>query len=178
MGHQCPGRQEICGVIAFIGIGSNLEMPAAACLEAMRILSTTRGMKLLRRSSLYQTEPIGPQQPWFINAVAEIRTGLTPWQLFTELKGIERRMGRTEGTKWGPRIIDLDILLYGQEVLSEETLTIPHPELHRRRFVLVPLCELASYVIHPVFGISARGLIDRVTDQSLVDIYEPAAADR
>jgi 2-amino-4-hydroxy-6-hydroxymethyldihydropteridine diphosphokinase len=175
-GYQSLDVQEIRGVIAFIGIGSNMGIPARECREALRILSATPDIKLLRRSSLYQTEPIGPQQQWFINAVAEIRTGLTLRQLFRTLKEIERRMGRTEGTKWGPRIIDLDLLLYGQEVLSEEELTIPHPELHRRRFVLAPLCELASYVIHPVFGISARGLIDRLTDRHHVTIYEPAVA--
>ena len=82
-------------------------------------------------------------------------------------------MGRTEGQKWGPRVIDLDILLYGQEVVSEGDLTIPHPEMHRRRFVLAPLCELASYVVHPVFGVSIRGLIDRLTDQAQVELHSP-----
>ncbi len=78
-------------------------------------------------------------------------------------------MGRTEGPRWGPRVIDLDILLYGQEVIAEEGLVIPHPELHRRRFVLEPLCELASYAIHPAFGVSVRGLLDRLTDPGLVE---------
>ncbi len=76
--------------------------------------------------------------------------------------------------KWGPRVIDLDILLYGQEVFREGELVIPHPELHRRRFVLVPLCELASYAIHPAFGVSVRGLLDRLTDPARVDLYDPA----
>ncbi len=83
-------------------------------------------------------------------------------------------MGRSEGAKWGPRIIDLDILLYGQEVIQEEGLVIPHPELHRRRFVLAPLCELASYLIHPVFGVSVRGLMDRLTDTGRVELYDSA----
>jgi 7,8-dihydro-6-hydroxymethylpterin-pyrophosphokinase len=83
-------------------------------------------------------------------------------------------MGRSEGAKWGPRIIDLDILLYGQEVIQEEGLVIPHPELHRRRFVLAPLCELASYTIHPAFGVSVRGLMDRLTDTGRVELYDSA----
>jgi 7,8-dihydro-6-hydroxymethylpterin-pyrophosphokinase len=80
--------------------------------------------------------------------------------------------------KWGPRVIDLDILLYGQEVIRKGELVIPHPELHRRRFVLVPLCELASYAIHPAFGVSVRGLLDRLMDPSRVELYDPAAGEQ
>ncbi len=169
------GDGEIRGVIAFVGIGSNQGEPADACREAMRRLSETPGVRLLRSSSLYRTEPVGPQdQPWFINAVAEIRTSLSPRRLFNSLKEIERLMGRVEGSKWGPRLIDLDLLLYGQELLQESDLVIPHPELHRRRFVLVPLCELASYAIHPAFGVSACGLLERLDDPCRVERYEPA----
>ena len=168
---------EIRGVVAFIGIGSNQGSPADACREGVRNLSEMPGVRLLRCSSLYRTEPVGPRdQPWFVNAVAEIRTSLAPRMLFDGLKGIERRMGRTEGPKWGPRLIDLDLLLYGQEVLHEQDLVIPHPELHRRRFVLVPLCELASYAIHPAFGVSAGGLLERLEDPCRVERYHPAVA--
>ena len=76
--------------------------------------------------------------------------------------------------KGGPRIIDLDILLYGQEVIQEGDLVVPHPEMHRRRFVLVPLCELASYAVHPAFGVSLRGLLDRLTDPARVELYKSA----
>jgi 2-amino-4-hydroxy-6-hydroxymethyldihydropteridine diphosphokinase len=166
------------GVVSFIGIGSNMGRPADACREAAIKLSGMDGVSLLRCSSLYRTEPVGPRdQPWFINSVAEVRTVLMPRQLFDALKEIERAMGRTEGLKWGPRIIDLDLLLYGQEVVAETGLVIPHPELHRRRFVLVPLCELASYAIHPAFGISVHGLKDRLTDRARVELYDPAAAE-
>ncbi|MHB9099368.1 MAG: 2-amino-4-hydroxy-6-hydroxymethyldihydropteridine diphosphokinase [Syntrophales bacterium] len=169
---------EIRGVVAFIGIGSNQGNPADACREGVRNLSEIPGVRLLRCSSLYRTEPVGPhEQPWFINAVAEIRTALSPRLLFYALKGIERRMGRTEGPKWGPRIIDLDLLLYGQEVVQERDLVIPHPELHRRRFVLVPLCELASYAIHPAFGVSAGGLLERLEDPCRVERNNPAVAE-
>jgi 2-amino-4-hydroxy-6-hydroxymethyldihydropteridine diphosphokinase len=178
MAVQGPSRGEVRGVIAFIGIGSNRENPVNACREAVRNISATPEVRLLRCSSLYRTEPIGPHdQPWFINAVAEIRTSLPPRRLFEALKGIERRMGRAEGPKWGPRLIDLDLLLYGRDVVTEGDLNIPHPELHRRRFVLVPLCELASYAIHPAFGVSVRGLVDRLTDQGRVEFYSPASAE-
>jgi 2-amino-4-hydroxy-6-hydroxymethyldihydropteridine diphosphokinase len=170
MGSQSPSREGVRGVVAFIGIGANRGDPAIQCRDAVRRLGSVPKIRLLRSSSLYRTEPVGPQaQPWFINAVAEIRTELRPRKLFDALKDIEREMGRTEGPRWGPRMIDLDLLLYGQEVVAEEGLVIPHPEMHRRRFVLEPLCELASYVIHPAFGVSARGLLDRLTEPGLVE---------
>jgi 2-amino-4-hydroxy-6-hydroxymethyldihydropteridine diphosphokinase len=177
MGSRMPSEEEVKGAVAFIGIGSNLGDPETRCEEAIRRVGSVPGVRLLRRSSLYRTEPVGPQdQPWFINAVAEVRTTLSPRMLLDALKGIEREMGRTENRHWGPRLIDLDLLLYGQAVVREEGLIVPHPEMHRRRFVLEPLCELASYVIHPAFGVSARGLLDRLTDPGLVERYEPGKA--
>jgi 2-amino-4-hydroxy-6-hydroxymethyldihydropteridine diphosphokinase len=165
--------EEAQGVVAFIGIGANMGNPALQCREALRRIGTVPGIRLLRSASLYRTEPVGPkEQPWFVNTVAEIRTGLTPRALFHLLKGIERDMGRMEGPRGGPRIIDLDLLLYGQEVIAEEGLSVPHPEMHQRRFVLEPLCELASYAIHPGFGISARGLLDRLADTAEVERCE------
>jgi 2-amino-4-hydroxy-6-hydroxymethyldihydropteridine diphosphokinase len=170
MGSREPSGEAVRGVVAYVGIGANMGDSAVSCRDAIRRLAAVPEIRLLRSSSLYRTEPVGPRdQAWFINAVAEIRTGLRPRQLFAALKGIEREMGRTDGPRWGPRAIDLDLLLYGQEVVAEEGLVIPHPEMHRRRFVLEPLCELASYVIHPAFGVSARGLLDRLTDPGLVE---------
>jgi 2-amino-4-hydroxy-6-hydroxymethyldihydropteridine diphosphokinase len=170
MDHHGPADSEVLGAVAFIGIGSNIGDPVDACREAVRQISEIPEVRMLRCSSLYRTEPVGPQdQPWFINAVAEIRTSLAPRRVFEALQGIEQRMGRTEGPKWGPRLIDLDLLLYGQEIVTEKDLTIPHPELHRRRFVLAPLCELASYTIHPAFGVSISGLLDRLTDLHRVE---------
>ncbi len=129
MGFQGPSGEGVRGIIAFIGIGSNLRDPAVQCRDAFRRIGAIPGIRLLRRSSLYRTEPVGLEdQPWFINAVAEIRTDLPPRKLFEALKEIERKMGRTDGPRWGPRVIDLDLLLYGQEVVAEEGLAIPHPE--------------------------------------------------
>jgi 2-amino-4-hydroxy-6-hydroxymethyldihydropteridine diphosphokinase len=164
---------EIQGIVSFIGVGSNLDDPASRCIEAVHRASAVRGIKVLRTSSLYRTEPVGfMEQEWFVNAVMEIRTVLSPHELLNALRGIEDGMGRARGPKWGPRIIDLDILLYGQEIIQDDTLIIPHPEMHKRRFVLAPLCELASYVIHPGFGISVRGLMNRLVDESRIRIHQ------
>lgn len=160
------------GVICFVGLGSNMDDPAGHCLKAMHLISEADGVNLLRSSSLYRTEPVGcVKQDWFINAVVEMRTELTAHKLMQVLQDIENNMGRVRKEKWGPRIIDLDILLYGQDVIRDENLAIPHPELHRRRFILVPLCEIASYVIHPAFGVSIRGLMDRLDDEGIVEKY-------
>jgi 2-amino-4-hydroxy-6-hydroxymethyldihydropteridine diphosphokinase len=174
MGFQGSSDEGIRGIVAFIGIGANLGDPAAQCRDAVQRVGATPGVCALRCSSLYRTAPVGPEeQAWFINAVAEVRTELSPAKFFEALKAIERQMGRTDGPRWGPRMIDLDILLYGQQVVDREGLKIPHPEMHRRRFVLEPLCELASYVIHPAFGVSTRGLLDRLVDPGLVELYAP-----
>lgn len=165
-------HEDVRGVICFIGVGSNMNDPAKRCMEAVYHLSSVKGIKVLRRSSLYRTEPVGyAEQDWFVNAVVEIRTEFAPRELLKALQLLEDSMGRVRGPKWGPRFIDLDILLYGQEVIQDEDLVIPHPELHKRRFVLEPLCEIASYAIHPGFGVSVRGLLDRLNDESRVYVY-------
>ena len=165
------------GVICFVGVGSNMDNPPRQCLNAIHHLSLIGGISFLRRASLYRTEPVGLlDQDWFINTVAEIRTVLTPLNLLEELQAIENSMGRVRKEKGEPRRIDLDILLYGQEVIRDEDLVIPHAELHRRRFVLVPLCEIASYVIHPAFGVSMRGLMDRLEDERAVHVYREIEA--
>lgn len=169
---QVQSSDDVRGVIAFIGVGSNMNDPAERCREAICFLSQASGIKVLRQSSSYCTEPVGfEKQDWFINAVAEIRTVLHPRELLQTMHEIENKMGRVRGQSWGPRVIDLDVLLYGQEVLKDDALVIPHSELHKRRFVLQPLCEIASYVIHPVFGVSMHGLMERLDDESGVYLY-------
>ncbi len=159
--------------IAFIGIGSNMGEPAKNCLEAIRKIISSVAIRVLRGSSLYRTEPVGNRiQAWFVNCVIEVRTSLAPRDLLNLLQGIESEMGRVKGEKWGPRVIDLDILFYGQAVIREDDLQIPHPELHKRRFVLVPLNEVAPYTIHPAFGISVKGLLDRLQDPGRVEKIE------
>jgi 2-amino-4-hydroxy-6-hydroxymethyldihydropteridine diphosphokinase len=161
------------GIISFVGIGSNLENPVARCNDAVKLISDIRDSILLRRSSFYRTEPVGfREQDWFINAVVEIKTVLTAQQLMIELQKIEILIGRLREVKWGPRIIDLDILLYGQEVIREDLLIVPHPELHKRRFALAPLYEIAPYAIHPAFGVSVAGLMTRLEDGNKVELIK------
>jgi 2-amino-4-hydroxy-6-hydroxymethyldihydropteridine diphosphokinase len=161
------------GIICYIGIGSNLGNSLKSCQHAVEILSRAKGIELTTISSFYKTEPVGIEnQDYFINAVIEVKTELSPRTLLQTLQNIENDMGRLREVKGGPRIIDLDLLFYGQNVISERDLIIPHPEIHRRRFVLEPLCEIASYFIHPSFGISIRGLKDRLSDNKIVEKIE------
>ncbi|MDO9516409.1 MAG: 2-amino-4-hydroxy-6-hydroxymethyldihydropteridine diphosphokinase [Syntrophales bacterium] len=158
------------GVICFLGIGSNMGNPAANCAAAERHIYDIGGVAVLRCSSLYRTQPVGfEEQDWFVNGVIEVRTALGPRPLMDALLGVEDKMGRVRNGKWGPRIIDIDILFYGQTVINEKNLVIPHPRLHKRRFVLVPLDEIAPHAIHPGFGVSVRGLLDRLDDTNKVE---------
>jgi 2-amino-4-hydroxy-6-hydroxymethyldihydropteridine diphosphokinase len=143
-------------VTAYIGLGANLGDREANIREALSELNRS-GCRLTRASSIYETTPVGySDQPDFLNAVAEIETNLEPLELLTALGTIEQRIGREETFKWGPRTIDLDILLYGENAFTEENLEIPHPEMHRRAFVLTPLAEIAPEIKHPVSGLTAR----------------------
>jgi len=167
-------NKDFRSVIAYLGIGSNLDHPVMQCRRAIEGISALN-VDVLTKSSLYHTEPVGCLgQDWFVNAAVEIRTVLRPRILLDALLELEKSLGRVRTVKGGPRSIDIDILLYDREIIDEEGLSIPHPELHRRRFVLVPLAEIASYVIHPVFGISVRGLLDRLEDPKMVIRLEDA----
>jgi 2-amino-4-hydroxy-6-hydroxymethyldihydropteridine diphosphokinase len=136
-------------VQAFIGLGSNLGQREDFIERAIATLAQTPGIVVCRRSSLYETEPVGvPDQPWFVNAVVEIETDLSPRELLGVCKQIERSLGRR--ARFGPREIDLDILLYDAIIVNEPELQIPHARLHQRRFVLVPLAEIAPTVVHPI----------------------------
>jgi 2-amino-4-hydroxy-6-hydroxymethyldihydropteridine diphosphokinase len=158
------------GIICYIGIGSNLGDSLKNCRNAIEILSRIKGIELKTISSFYKTEPVGIEnQNYFINAVVEIKTDLSPKNLLQALQDIEVDMGRKRRVKSGPRIIDLDLLFYGQNVFNQKELIIPHPEIHKRRFVLEPLYEIASYFIHPSFGVSIRGLKDRLNDNKVVE---------
>ena len=135
----------------FIGIGSNEGDRLEHVSRAIQRLSHTPGMQVSRMATIYDTEPVGPPQPEYLNTVIELDTALSPHQLLETLKLLERQLGRVPSAqRWGPRVIDLDILLYDDRVLSEPALIIPHPRLHERRFVLEPLAQLAPKLIHPV----------------------------
>jgi 2-amino-4-hydroxy-6-hydroxymethyldihydropteridine diphosphokinase len=136
-GHRSP-------VTAFVGLGSNLGDPAAQIRSAIRALAALPETRLVRRSSLYRNPPAGYlDQPEFINAVARIETRLAPRDLLEELLAIERAHGRVRDFPNGPRTLDLDILLYGERTVREPGLTIPHPRMLERAFVLLPLAEIA-----------------------------------
>jgi len=138
--------------IVYLGIGSNLGNREDNCLHAIRLLEKS-GIVLRKRSSIYETEPWGiKDQPRFINMAIEIETKLKPEELLRILKDIEKEVGREESFKWGPRIIDLDILLFNELIIDEDNLKIPHPFMHEREFVLRPLCEIAPDAIHPLLG--------------------------
>ena len=130
--------------IAYVGIGSNLDDPRAQVLGAFEELDTLPHTRLVRKSSLYRTAPVGhEQQPDFINAVAQLETGLPAERLLAELQGIEKRHGRERTFKNAPRTLDLDLLLFGDSKLNLPQLTVPHPRMHERAFVLQPLLEIA-----------------------------------
>jgi 2-amino-4-hydroxy-6-hydroxymethyldihydropteridine diphosphokinase len=136
--------------VAYIGIGSNLGNRRYNCLKAIELLRQG-GLRVSKVSLLYETEPWGVRgQPRFINMAAEIETDLPPRKLLALLKAIEKRMGRIKAEQWGPRRIDLDILLYDDITLNTDGLTIPHPLMHERTFVLEPLSEIAPEKVHPV----------------------------
>ena len=142
----------------FIGLGSNLGEREAMIRLALDDLARMPETTMVRASSLYDTEPVGEtDQPNFLNAVAQLDTELTARQVLWNLQLIERRLGRVRARPWGPRTIDLDLLLYGAQVVDEPDLKVPHPELTRRSFVLVPLVELDPLLVHPVTGETLMG---------------------
>jgi len=144
----------------FIGIGSNLGDKTANCARAVELLAAA-GIIPVKKSSLRQTEPWGvKEQPEFINMAIMAETRLSPGELLLELKNIEKQMGRVETIRWGPRCIDLDILFYNDMIVTEKDLCIPHPLLHKREFVLLPLAEIAPDKWHPVLKKTVRALME------------------
>ena len=137
----------------FVGLGSNLGEREAMIRLALDDLARLPETRLVRALSLYDTEPVGDvEQPNFLNAVAQLDTELTARQLLWNLQLVEKRLGRTRTRRYGPRTIDLDLLLYGNLIVEEADLQVPHPELTRRSFVLVPLVELDPLLVHPMTG--------------------------
>lgn len=155
--------------ICYIGVGSNMGNRALQCEEAVSRLGRLPTTTIIRRSSLYETEPVcETPQNWFINCVVEIETLLEPREFLDACLEIEKMMGRQRDTPQGPRTIDLDILFYDDLVLSEEGLTIPHPRLHERRFVLEPLAEIAPHLKHPVLNKTVSELLSTLADPHTV----------
>src|SRR5690554_1162815 len=160
-GRQGRVMQESAVVTAYIALGSNLGDREANVREALRRLDAVDGIAVARNSTLHDTEPVGlAEQNRFINAAAELQTSLNASALLLAMLDIERAMGRVReaGQRWGPRVVDLDLLLYGDDGFEDDGLTIPPRRMHERLFVLDPLNEIAPHVVHPTLGKSIQSL--------------------
>ena len=147
----------------FLGLGSNQGERLAHLSRALRALSAVPGARVRQFAPIYETEPVGgPPQPLFLNTAVELETALAPLVLLEAIKRLERELGRVATAEhWGPRIIDIDILLYDQMIMDTPQLTIPHPRMHLRRFVLEPLAQLAPHLRHPVLHQTIAQLLER-----------------
>jgi 2-amino-4-hydroxy-6-hydroxymethyldihydropteridine diphosphokinase len=173
---------------AFVGLGSNLGDRLENLATAVALISRESGFALREVSLAYESEPIGPPQPRYLNAVARIGTLLSPRATLHRLQAIEEQMGRIRRERWGSREIDLDLLLYGERLVTETGLQIPHPLLEGRAFALVPLAEIAPDALHRVSGLTARQLRDRLSPQQVAAVVayrpirpplpEPSAAEK
>jgi 2-amino-4-hydroxy-6-hydroxymethyldihydropteridine diphosphokinase len=158
----------------YIGIGSNVGQKKDNFLEAVDRLAKLPDTKILKESSLYESEPLGDSRDWYVNGAIEIETKFKPEMLLNKFKNIERAMGRKKVKKrWGARIIDLDILLYDGVVMKKKNLHIPHPEMPNRKFVLIPLSEIAPQVIHPELGVTISELLVNVKDEKKIHLFHP-----
>ena len=161
--------------VVYIALGSNVGDRASMLGGAMAAMNSA-GIRVLRQSSFYVTEPLdAPGQAWFLNAVVEAETSLLPLQLLHALLRIERELGRRRITPHGPRTIDLDILFYGSSVIRSKELQVPHPRLPERRFVLVPLAQIAPEFRHPVLHKSVTQLLAETPDRSEVRLWQATA---
>ena len=147
---------------AFISIGSNLGLRIKNCIKAIEFLSDKEGITLKEISNFYETEPMHFQrQPWFINCVVRVETVMNYRDFFNFLKEIEFKMGRKKTFKYGPRLIDLDLLFFDDLVIDEDDLIVPHPQILNRKFVLMPLMDIAPDFIHPISGKSIKELLKK-----------------
>lgn len=159
----------------YIGLGSNLGDRKANIREAEEKLAALPETRIVKASSLYESEPLGDAKTWFVNNVVEVETEFEPDELLKRTKAIETAMGRkrVKGKRWGSRIIDLDLLLFDGQTVNKRTLKIPHPEMHKRRFVLLPLSELAPHVTHPQLGTTISELLGGLKDPKKVVLLRP-----
>lgn len=158
------------GHIAYIGIGSNLGDKADQCEKAISEILKVDHHKLLAKSSFFKTQPMGyTSQDWFVNGVIKIETNLEPIDLLRTLKTIESNLGRLKTFRWGPRLIDLDILFFDEREIQTEELQVPHPLIHERQFVLIPLVEIDPGLIHPVLGKTVQELLENLKQDQGVE---------
>ena len=158
--------------IAYIGLGSNLNDRMANLNKAIELIEQDSRISVLKRSSVYQTEPVGiKDQPLFLNMVLEVETEFSPFDLLHFLQEIERKMGRKKGKRWGPRNIDLDLLLYDEQIINNAELTLPHAQMHLRKFVLTPLAEIAKDKIHPLNKKTISELLKNMKEDTRVELF-------
>ena len=155
-----------------LGFGSNLGDRVSYIKSAISKLTDEKIIQHPVESSYYETEPVGySQQPWFINSVVLAETGLNPSELINEIKRIENETGRQSRNKWHEREIDIDILILDNLIINSELITLPHPEMHRRKFVLLPAAEVSPDLVHPVLKMTLSGLLEKCNDGSVVKKY-------
>jgi len=159
----------------YIGLGSNLGDRKANIREAEEKLAALPETRIVKASSLYESEPLGNAKTWFVNSVLEIETEFEPEELLKRTKAIETAMGRkrVKGKRWGSRIIDLDLLLFDNQTVNKRNLKLPHPEMQKRRFVLLPLSEPAPHVTHPQLGTTMSELLGGLKDPKKVVLLRP-----
>ena len=156
-------------MLTYIGIGSNLGDALDNCRRAIQAISSDKNNQLLKCSPFYRTEPVGKKdQPWFVNGVVAVKTLLIPRDFLTFILSIEKKMGREQRERWGPRVIDLDLLLYNKQILNEAGLQIPHPRLHERRFVLIPLRDIAPDLKHPLLAKTISQILSELPETETV----------
>lgn len=153
---------------AYISVGSNIGDKLVNCQNGIAALTLHHGTSIEEQSAFYKTEPVDfKDQDWFINAVVRISTDIEPVPLLKSLNSIQREAGReTDVIRFGPRILDLDIIFYDELVMNSPELVIPHPRMHERRFVLKPLCDINPGMIHPVFGKSVETMLNALDGKS------------
>ena len=150
----------------FVSVGSNLGDKIENCQKGIKGLLADGRSILVGSSSFYRTSPVDyKDQDWFVNLVVKIETALNPFDLLDKIQGIEKAMGRKTGTvRFGPRVLDLDIIFYDDQVVQTDTLEIPHPRMHKRRFVLKPICDIEPSMMHPLLGRDMQSLLSDLQD--------------
>jgi len=149
---------------AYISIGSNLGEPLSNCRRGIDDLCLDGQVRLVALSPFYRTQPVDYlEQDWFVNAAALVETAMTPFELLEKTQGIQARMGRkADAIRFGPRVLDLDIIFFEDVVIDTPHLVVPHPRMHKRRFVLHPICDIDPSVVHPVLGQTVREILEQL----------------
>ena len=152
--------------IAYISVGSNIGDKLENCQKGVTALISSGSAQVLKHSRIYKTDPVDyTAQDWFINYAVKIRTVLDPFQLLSKLNSIQRRAGRiVDKIRFGPRVLDIDIIFYDDLVIHSAKLIIPHPRMHKRRFVLKPICDIDPEIVHPILKKSMQYLLDSLDD--------------